>query len=191
MFGLADQQGFTLVELLVALVIMVTVTAGVAQLFVVAANAGRASRDRTIAVALATGKLEQLRSLTWRFDVDATGALTARTDSTSNLAVEPPVAGGPGLKPSPAGTLDRNVPHYVDYLDRHGRWIGTGASVSPQAVYIRRWAVRPVPSDPQQMVVLQVLVTTVQREASRTTSVPHAWNGQDVLLSTLVTRKAR
>jgi type II secretion system protein I len=187
----SGSRGFTLIEVLVAMAIMVVVSIGVVQLFAIAASAGRASRDRTLAVLLAAGKLEQLRALEWRLHLDAAGLETMRTDGESNVSVEPAAAGGPGLGESPPGTLDANIPPYVDYLDRLGRWTATGPSPSPDAVYIRRWAVRHAPSDPQRMIALQVLVTTVMRERSRPSSAPHVWNGEEVLLSTLVTRKGR
>jgi prepilin-type N-terminal cleavage/methylation domain-containing protein len=186
----SDSRGFTLIEVLVAMSIMVTVAIGVVQLFAIAATAGRASRDRTLAVLLATGKLEQLRALEWRTDLDD-GVATLRTDGHSDLSVEPASAGGTGLSESPPGTLDSNIPPFVDYLDRFGRRAATGPSPPPDAVYIRRWAIRHAPSDPSEVVALQVLVTTVRREVSRIPSVPHGWNGEDALLSTLVTRKTR
>jgi prepilin-type N-terminal cleavage/methylation domain-containing protein len=183
--------GFTLIEVLVALAVMVAVTVGVVQLFAVAVVAGRASRDRTLAIALASAKLEQLRSLEWRLEVDASGTAIARSDARSNLSVEPATAAGPGLAESPPGTLDRDMSPYVDYLDRFGRWCGTGATPARGAVYIRRWAVRHHPSSPQRLLAFQVLVTTVQRERSRPFSSPHGWNGTDVLLATMVSRKVR
>ena len=81
-------SGFTLVEVVVALALLVVVTVGVVRLFAVALNAGRAARDRTLAVALATGKIEQLRSLEWRFELDASAVLTPHTDTSSNLSLE-------------------------------------------------------------------------------------------------------
>jgi prepilin-type N-terminal cleavage/methylation domain-containing protein len=184
-------SGFTLVEVVVALALLVVVTVGVVRLFAVALNAGRAARDRTLAVALATGKIEQLRSLEWRFELDASAVLTPHTDTSSNLSLESVSPGGPGLAESPAGTLDTNMPPYVDYLDRHGRWAGTGASPPGNAVYVRRWAVHRLPADPDRVVVLQVFVATVQRERARRGSAPHAWNGEDVLLATLMMRRVR
>jgi len=178
-------SGFTLVEVVVALALLVVVTVGVVRLFAVALNAGRAARDRTLAVALATGKIEQLRSLEWRFELDASAVLIPHTDTSSNLSLE---SVSPG---SPVGTLDTNMPPYVDYLDWHGRWAGTGASPPGNAAYVRRWAVHRLPADPDRVVVLQVFVATVQRERARRGSAPHAWNGEDVLLATLMMRRVR
>ena len=183
--------GFTLVEVLVAMAIMVAVAVGVARLFATAVAATRSARDRTVALALASAKIEQLRSLEWRFDIDASGTLTARTDTVSDLSVEPAGSGGPGLAESPPGTLDANVPPYVDYLDRFGQWAGAGPAPVAGSAYIRRWAVRHPAGDPDQLVALQVLVTSVHREQSRPVGIPHAWDGEDVVLATLVSRTSR
>ena len=188
---LRTASGFTLLEVLVALALLVTVSVGVVWLFAAALGAGRASQDRTVAVSLAVGRLEQLRSLEWRVEIDAAGAAIPRSDLASNLSLEPVGGGGPGLLESPGGTLDANVPPYVDYLDRHGRWLGTGASPPGGAVYIRRWAVHRLPADPDHVIALQVLVATVRRERGRLPSVPHAWNGEDVLLATMMARRVR
>ena len=90
-------SGFTLVEVVVALALLVVVTVGVVRLFAVALNAGRAARDRTLAVALATGKIEQLRSLEWRFELDDSAVLTTHTDTSSNLSLKPVSLGISGL----------------------------------------------------------------------------------------------
>ena len=175
-----SSSGFTLVEVLVALALLVVVSVGVVWLFAVSLQAGRSAHDRTIAVSIAAAKLEQLRSLEWRFALDHTGVLTARTDLTSDLSVEPVATGGPGLSESPAGTLDTNRPPYVDYLDRHGQRIGTGASPPRDAVYVRRWAVHRLSADPDRVLSLQVLVATVLREQQRPSSArPYLeWRGR-------------
>lgn len=182
--------GFTLVEVIVALALLTVVSVGVVWLFTIAIDAGRRARERTIAAPLASAKLEQLRSLEWRAEVGATGPVS-RSDHTTNLSVDPITSGGTGLSPSPSGTLDSSQPPFVDYLDRFGRWIGTGGSPPAGAVYIRRWAIHPLASDPERTLSLQVLVTTVAREQARPPSAPHAWDGEDVLLATMITRRAR
>jgi hypothetical protein len=70
--------------------------------------------------------------------------------------------------PSPAGTLDSNVPPYVDYLDAAGTWAGRGATPPGSAVYVRRWAVQPLGRDPDDILVLQVIVTTSRSTAVET-----------------------
>jgi hypothetical protein len=135
--------------------------------------------------------MEQLRSLEWRFELDPSGLPSPRTDLVTNASTEPMAAGGPGLAESPAGTLDRDTPPYVDYLDRRGRWVGNGSSPPPNAVYVRRWGIRRLPSDPARVNTLEVLVTTVRAARARTTSGPQPWNGDDVVLTTMVARSVR
>jgi len=74
------------------------------------------------------------------------------------------------LQPSPPGTLRRNTPGYVEYLDAAGRPVGGGATAPPDGVYIRRWSVDPLPGSPAGALVLQVMVTMVSA-AGRTQSV--------------------
>ena len=100
-------SGFTLVEVVVALALLVVVTVGVVRLFAVALNAGRAARDRTLAVALATGKIEQLRSLEWRFELDASAVLTA----AHGHLVEPEPRVGEPRGAGPGRIAGRNARH--------------------------------------------------------------------------------
>jgi hypothetical protein len=79
---------------------------------------------------------------------------------TTDLSNEPATDDGPGLLTSPAGTLTSNVTGYVDYLDGNGRWIGRGPSAPPPAVYVRRWSVRPLASDPDNTLVFEVVAGT-------------------------------
>ena len=185
------EAGFTLIEVVVALALLVVLSLGVVSLFSVAIEAGRVASDRTIAVVLAAGKMEQLRSLEWRFELDPSGLPVPRTDLVTNASLDPMSPGGPGLAESPAGTLDRDTPPFVDYLDRRGRWVGNGASPPGNAAYVRRWAIHRLPSDPARVVAFEVLVTTIRASRGRTTSGPQRWNGEDVLLTTMVTRGVR
>lgn len=154
-------SGFSLIEVLIATAILATSLVAVAQLFAVATKANTSSRTSTFATVLAQQKMEQLRELTWGVD-QTNGTLS---DLTTNLAVTPPTAtGGPGLSASPARTLFEPTAGYVDYLDGNGTWVGTGTRPVAGTVYIRRWSVTPLPQDPANTLVLQVLVT---RSAAR------------------------
>jgi hypothetical protein len=183
--------GTTLVEVLVALALLLALSIGVTQLFGVAVASGRLSFDRTMAVALASGKMEELRSLEWRYEATPLSVLMERTDLSTDLSVQPINAGGPGLLESPPGTLDASTPPYVDYLDRHGQPVGTGASPPRKAVYVRRWAIHHWPADPARLLTLQVLVTTVARDRQHPSSQSWRWNGRDVLLATMMARRVR
>lgn len=184
-------SGFTLVEVLIAVAILVTIALGVAQLIVVATHAIRAAREQTSAVILAAAKMDQLRSLAWAYEPSAPGTpAVPRSDRTTDVSHPDHASRGGGLAASPAGTLSTNVPPYVDYLDGLGRWVGNGTDPPAGALFIRRWAVRPLPADPERMIVLQVLVTTVRDDRSRTTPW-RARTGADALLVSVRTRKGQ
>jgi hypothetical protein len=186
---LGDAPGFTLVEVLIASALFITLSLGVAQLFAVATTAGLAARHQTSATILAGAKMEQLRALTWSWETGPPGTLPLpRSDLTTNLSTEAPQDDGRGLRESPPATLQRNVPPYVDYLDGAGRWVGNGSSPPLDAVFVRRWAVRAFPADPDRTLILQVLVTTTREEASRGSGPWTRRTGQQALLTMLRTR---
>jgi hypothetical protein len=134
-------------------------------------------------VILATAKMDQLRALEWTYALGSSGdPPVLRTDVTTNVSVPELSGDGPGLQPSPAGTLRANQPPFVDYLDREGRWVGNGADPPRTAVFIRRWAVAQGAADGYRTIVLQVLVTTVAQDRARA----GAWqrrSGTEVLLA--------
>src|SRR6185436_8102833 len=108
------------------------------------------------AAVLAEQKMEQLRGLTWGFDIIG----LPLSDRSSNIALPIQSAtGGPGLSPSPSNSLRANVDGYVDYVDGFGRIIGGGTTVPAEAIYVRRWSVEPLPTNPNDTVILQVVVT--------------------------------
>lgn len=186
--------GFTVVEVLVSLLLIAVTAIGTAQLFAVSIRATHAARSQTSTTVLATQKLEQLRALTWGFDDAGTGLPVS--DTTTDLSQDPPTNGGSGLNPSPAGTLSSNVAGYVDYLSGRGQWVGTGPNPPATAVFIRRWSIEPLPTNPNNTLVLQVLVTTVTRESQGAAAAAAAGGSRrrmadDALVVSVKTRKAR
>ena len=178
-------QGFALAEVLVAAALLIAIAVGVSQVIAGAVRAGVSARTRTIGTALAVQRMEQLRSLTWiEITDEVSGASTPLSDLTTDLSMEPASGSGPGLQPSPANTLEDNIPPYVDYLDASGAWVGHGVTPPREAVYIRRWSVRPLEVDPGNALVLQVLVTTARDRSSP--RLP-----EDVRLDSVKTRSAR
>jgi type II secretory pathway pseudopilin PulG len=149
------EGGSSLVEALVAVVVLAVGLTGVAQMFVYSTDANRESRRVTTTAILAQQKIEQLRALTWGFDDFGLPI----SDYTSDIAVTPPTpTGGIGLQPSPPGTLTTSTAGFVDYLDMYGAWVGTGTSPPAGAIYVRRWSVEPLPTNPNNTLVFQVLV---------------------------------
>ena len=89
-------RGFTTLEAIVALSLLVTMLASLAQAIVSATRSGADAAARTTAVLLAVDKMEELRALQWT--VDGSGR---------------PVADA-ALAASPGDALDRDVAPYVD-----------------------------------------------------------------------------
>jgi type II secretory pathway pseudopilin PulG len=166
--GVGD-RGFSLIEVLISAGLLIVIAAGVAQVLVMAVRAGDAARMRTTATIAAVQKMEQLRSLQW----------SDRPDVTTDLSADPATDAGPGLQPSPGGTLESNVPPFVDHLTEAGAWTGRAADPGAAAVYTRRWSVRPLDTDPADTLVFEVLVTRA-RGSTR---------ADDVRLISVVTRR--
>ncbi len=151
----SDQSGFSLVETLVACLILITGVVSLAGLFTISTTANRTARATTFAMVLAQQKMEQLRGMAWGFDVLG----LPLSDMTTDISSVPFTSAGTGLSPSPAGTLTQNTAGFVDYLDQYGNWVGSGGSAPQGTVYIRRWSIEPLPTNPNNTLILQVLVT--------------------------------
>ena len=151
----AGERGFSLLEVLFATTMLVVGVAGLAQLFALSTRTNTSARATTFASVLAQQKMEQLRGLTWGFDTLG----LPLTDTSTNIAaaVESPT-GGTGLTPSPTGTLGSNTNGYVDYLDATGKSLGSGSNPPQGTVFVRRWSIEPLPTNPNNTLVLQVLV---------------------------------
>jgi prepilin-type N-terminal cleavage/methylation domain-containing protein len=188
----SSSKGFSLVEVLCAMGLLTVVSLGVAQLFAVATRANHVAKGQTTTTALAEQKMEQLRALTWGYDTDGQGLPVS--DTTSNLAEDPPTTSGAGLNPSPSDSLQNNQASYVDYLDAHGQYVATGTEIPGEAVYIRRWSIQPLPTNPNNTLILQVFVTPVPNERVRRQGGQAGGQRRlpgDALLVSVKTRKAQ
>jgi Tfp pilus assembly protein PilV len=132
-------RGFTLVETLIATGLLVTVIAGLAQLFALSVRFTRDSGQFGVALAAAQDKLEALRAL--RFAYDEGGGIV--TDAR--------------LAASPATSLSSNVAAYMDWLDASGAALAgaTGAE------YVRRWRITVVADDEPQVMAIDVCVFNI------------------------------
>jgi prepilin-type N-terminal cleavage/methylation domain-containing protein len=130
----AADRGFSLIEALVAMTIMLVGVLPLAQLMAASTKSNSSARANSLATLLAAAKVESLRAIEWR---------------------------GAGLAPSPAGALSTNTPGYVEYLDGRGATLsdsGLVAGTPPVGtVYLRRWSVVALPAT-LSAVVLQVVV---------------------------------
>jgi prepilin-type N-terminal cleavage/methylation domain-containing protein len=188
-FSCSNNRGFTLVEVVIAMGLLTVVSLGVAQLFAASTRANLFARTGTSTSAMAEQKMEQIRSLTWGFDTAGQGLPVS--DTTTNLTVYPMTSNGTGLNASPADSLEQNTTGFFDFLDDAGTWLGTGANTPPTAAYVRRWSITPLPTNPNNTLVIQVLVTPLANEQARVASpfTRTRMNGDSLLVS-MKTRKA-
>ena len=185
----SNSRGFSLVEVLISMGLLTAVSLGVAQLFALSTRANVIAKGQTSTTAMAEQKMEQLRGLTWGFDLAGQGLPVS--DTSTNLTVVPPAHNGSGLNPSPSDSLEQNTAGFVDFLDGNGAWVGTGTRPPASAVYIRRWSIQPLPTNPNNTLVIQVLVTPVSSEMARVASAfTRTRMAGDALLVTVKTRKA-
>jgi len=182
-----NQSGFTLVETLVATTILAIALTSLAQLFAISVQNNLVARNSSFATILAMQKMEQLRGLTYGFD---TLGLPI-TDTSTDTAVSPEAAnGGTGLAPSPSNTLRAGTNGYVDYLNANGVSLGGGTVVPTGTSYIRRWMVEPLPTNPNNTIILQVLVTR-RRDRGTADTGSVARQPEEARLITVKTRKAQ
>jgi type II secretory pathway pseudopilin PulG len=153
------ESGFSLVETLVASVILATALIALAELFGIAMQANATAKNGGMSMILAEQKMEQLRGLVWGFDASG---LPLSDTTTDTAQVPEAAAGGTGLAPSPQNTIQASTDGYVDYVDSTGRSLGGGTVVPMNTAFIRRWSVEPLPTNPNNTVILQVLVTRRQ-----------------------------
>lgn len=183
--GRGQEHGFTLIEVLVAVAVLVTGIAGVAQLAIVSARATDATRSAGTVEWLAREKLEQLSALAWTSD----DSLVPIADYSTNLTRSPVLpAGGLGVSVSPGDTLSSSVTGYVDYLDAGGAPIAASGSPPQGAQWQRRWSIQLVAGQPDTL-LLQVLVAPVRAPASLVLREAAARNG--AWLTSLRVRRAR
>jgi len=182
-----NQSGFTLIETLVATTILAIALTSLAQLFAISVQNNLVARNSSFATILAMQKMEQLRGLTYGFD---TLGLPI-TDTSTDTSVSPEAAtGGTGLAPSPSNTLRAGTNGYVDYLNANGVSLGGGTVAPTGTSYIRRWMVEPLPTNPNNTIILQVLVTR-RRDRSTADAGSVARLPEEARLITVKTRKAQ
>jgi len=183
----SNAAGFSLIETIVATGILSAALIALAQLFAMATETNTSARDTTFATVLAEQKVEQLRALTWGFDAVGLPVSDLTTDTT--VSPEKPV-GGKGLTPSPADALKSNQTGYVDYLDRWGNTLGTGESPIAGAIYFRRWSIEPLPTNPNNTLIIQVVVGRIRDRGEADQSITMRAK-DEARIMTVKTRKAQ
>lgn len=184
-----SEAGFSLAETVVATGLLAGAVAFLGQMFGIAVSDNTAARTGTFVAVLAEQKMEQLRGLTWGFD----NLGLPLSDMSTDLAqpVQAPT-GGRGLQPSPPDSLRRNVAGYVDYLDEFGRILGGGSTPPDKTTFIRRWAIEPLPTNPNNTLILQVVVTKARDRGTADTDEGSTRRLRDeARLMTVKTRKSQ
>jgi prepilin-type N-terminal cleavage/methylation domain-containing protein len=166
-------RGFSILEVLMATTVLTVGLAALAQLFAISTRANFNAKVTTVASVLAQQKMEQLRGLTWGYD--ALGL--PLSDFSTNVTVVPEApSGGKGLTPSPADSLEKNIDGYCDFLDRYSTSLGGGDTPPAGTAFVRRWSIEPLPINPNNTLILQVLVTQPKDRGAdpttRTTRLP-------------------
>ena len=182
-----DERGFSLLEVLVASTLLTVGVLALGQLFALSTTSNTASKNTSYATGLAEQKMEELRALAWGFDKDG----LPLSDTTSDTTVSPETTtGGAGLTPSPSTALQQNTKGYVDYIDKFGKKTGTGDVIPPDdAVYTRRWSIEPLPTNPNNTLIIQVLVTPYRNRGQADQGNVNRLNNEARLI-TVKTRKA-
>jgi type II secretory pathway pseudopilin PulG len=186
-FFRSSEAGFSIVEVMVATGLLASALVALAQLFAIATTTNASARTSTLTMMLAEQKIEQLRALQYTFD----RAGLPVQDTETDLAVYPPAAtGGKGLSPHTENTLQSNTNGYVDYLDHFGRTLGGGTVIPDGTAFIRRWSVEPLPTNPNNVIILQVLVTR-QRDRGAGDSGSVSRGANEARLMTIKSRKVQ
>lgn len=186
-FSRSSEAGFSIVEVMVATGLLASALVALAQLFAIATTTNANARTSTLTMMLAEQKIEQLRALQYTFDRAGLPVQDTQTD----LAVYPPAAsGGKGLSPHTENTMQANTNGYVDYLDHWGRTLGGGTVIPDGTAFIRRWSVEPLPTNPNNVIILQVLVTR-QRDRGTGDSGSVSRGAQEARLMTIKSRKVQ
>src|SRR4029450_5495043 len=105
----STDRGFTIVEVLIALLVTSIMALGVAATFGIAIRATLASRNQTSTAVLASQKMEQLRGLTWGYD--DSGQNLPIGDTTTDLSQSPPTGNRFGVNPSAAHSTSAHTAH--------------------------------------------------------------------------------
>lgn len=122
------ERGASLLEALLAALLLSTALAAIAQLMAVAGSSNLAARRQTVATIVAAQKLEQLRLLSPDSDL----------------------AGG--------GSVTQNVAGFVDHLDATGSVVSAGLEAPSGAVYTRRWSIVPASASSNDEWIMQVRI---------------------------------
>jgi type II secretory pathway pseudopilin PulG len=140
--------GFSLVETLIATLIVASAVGGLAHLVALGARQAGTTRQQLAALATAQSKLEELRSVPWTYASDGTPISSA------------------SLTPSPPDALLADRDGYVEHVDRFGVVVAPTDVLSSH--FTRRWSVTPLYRSDPNTLVLRVCVYGNRSNATTT-----------------------
>jgi hypothetical protein len=132
------ERGATLIEVVVAASLLVTLATGTASLILLGHRLGARAEQAMAATTLAAARLEALRAIPWEYAIGGDG---------------PEVA---ALAYAPSDALDRNTPGLWQATDEAGRPAGMAGSSG--AAFVVRWAVWPLTAGPPDARAIEVCV---------------------------------
>ena len=122
----SSQQGFSLLEALIAAALFAAAVVTLVQLVMRSAAQTVRTEIATVSLTLADAKLEELRAARFAFN-----------------AIGVPID-DPAVATTPPDAHDKDFPPHLERLGRFGEILGVEAAPS----YIRRWSITPVDGDP-------------------------------------------
>jgi hypothetical protein len=140
-------RGFTLVEALIASLLVASAIVALAHLVALGAEQSLGSRRATSAWTIAQSKVEQLRLEEFTYDADGSRVT------------------GPGLAMSPAQSLEADTSGFVDYVDAFGVAVAPDGVIAPD--YARRWRISTLDPGNADTLVLHACVFVVRGPAVR------------------------
>lgn len=146
-------------ETVVAISILVTTLAGVAQLFLLGTQLTQRSSASGLALVAAQDKLESLRAQAFTYD-------------PGGISVTAPM-----IQPSPPTSLAEDTEPYVDWLDVDG----VPQESAEGAILIRRWRISSLGATTPDAIAIEVCVFRMPASADP--------RGADACLSTIRTRQ--
>ncbi|MSO35976.1 MAG: hypothetical protein EXQ54_06055 [Acidobacteria bacterium] len=135
----SPNDGFTLIETVVATGVLVTALAGIAQLFALGVRSTRDTGSHGAALIAAQDQIEVLRSLPFGYG---------------------PVGGpvtDPGLASTAAQSLNDDTPGFVDFVNAAGAVVDINVAAHG-AAFTRRWRVTPIDSFVPEAIAIEVCV---------------------------------
>jgi hypothetical protein len=86
--------------------------------------------------------------------------------------------------------LQQHTVGWIDYVDRNGNIVGNTQNAPAGAAYFRRWSVEPLPTNPNNTLIIQVLVGRI-RDRGAADQGRVARLAEEARVMTIKTRKAQ